>query len=761
MEGLDVASVAITSTVVALSLSFFLLRFYLNTTVNCGSFTARDLDKQPLTKEKLSLKVLKATLTHVKTVYTYLFLTVVVLGGLLVLFDNKAVLCITFLAGGLTCMLSGFLALVLSGKAPARAIHLSSKSKHESYLHLHGVAVAVATSTLLVNLVTLFVLLLLLKTFGVFSLPTINLFFAFISYSVGAIFVASFLRFAGGVFTKPVELSLEAPESALHKDLPFFLDGVYLTAVDLYSLFAVLFTAFLWLMPSSAQGVSCLTRFGHLAFPLVLLSFFLVVHLVVSFFVELLLRQNLLTSLLHAKFVALGLYLAVVLALFPLCVYLFLPDPVEDVAYNGYIVFGLLCLGLFVFLLLLVYTYFTCAHGSPFATVNVYSIVRGLLHGMAKGSAFSVFTTLVPLVLLLFIVHLCLTYIGPHSLAFVCLGAAAFLPFVQTHTVFGALCPLSKDVAVLTHAEAEVVELFDGFCGLSSPVNASLYTYLCSTWTLVGVSLLSVYKSLSRMRPLDALGGNVYVTMVLGFFVPLLFVALCVHAASSLSAPSASGVYIKSVLSRGFSGKLGRSGSDGAKVAGGDGDGDKVGAGVGVKVEEGGAHAAAPESLDHGSDDFVFDYKDAALFTKKSLFYAFQGVLLVMAVPLILGFIFGPHVLFIYLCSFHVSAFITSYVFTHLGALWETCHGNLNSGKVCVEDAADTRNSKICNNFGLLVARFVSPALNLAVAFTVLIALLFAPLFLKRLIASFYAAAVAAYYDNRAKAMAAGIPTIP
>lgn len=741
MERLDVASVTLTAAVLGLSLAFFLLHYYVNSTVKCDSFTTKDLDKEPVTKEKLSLRVLKATLSHVSTVYTYLFLTVVVLGGLLVLFDHKAVLCITFLAGSLTCMLSGFLALVLAGKAPARVVQVAPKSRHASFLRLNGVAVAVATCTLFLNLLTLFVLLLLFKKFEVFNLPTLNLFFAFIGYSVGAVFAASFLRFAGGVFTKPTELSVDAPDSALHKDLPLYLDGVYLTAVDLYALFAVLFTAFLWLMPSSAEGVSCLTKFGHLSFPLVLLSFFLVVHLFVHFVVGFLLRQGFLNSYVRARFFGLGFYLVVVLALFLLAVFFFLPEPVADVANSKYLVFGLLCLGVFVFLLLLTYNYFTCASGSPFATSNTYSIVRGLLHGLTKGSSFSVFTTFVPLLVLLFAVHLCLTYVGPHSLAFVCLGAALFLPFVQTHTVFGALAPVVKDVAVLTHADSEVVGLLEHLCGLSSPVNASLHTYLCSTWTLVGVALLSVYKSLSRLRPLDALGGNVYVTMVLGFFVPLLFVALCVHAASALSAPSATaGVYVKSVLSRSFSGKAGERAD-------------------GLNVEEAGAHAADP--VDHTAADFVFDSKAGSTFTKKALLYAFEGVLLVLAVPLALGFLFGPHVLFVYLCSFHAGAFISSYVFTQLGALWETCHGRLDSGKVSVEGAVDTKNSKLCNNFGLLVAKFVSPALNLTIAFTVLVALLFAPLFLKRLIAAFYAAAVAAYYDNRAKAMAAGIPTIP
>jgi len=601
---------------------------------------------------------------------------------------------IAFVVGGLTSILSGYIGMMVAVYSNARTTISAQKENEEGWTAAFNTAFraggVMGYSLVSISMMILFVLILIFRslfseeTDGKNSVDYKLLFECLAGYGLGGSSIALFGRVGGGIFTKAADVGADLAGKVigvgdgkkLDEDSPYnpgvIADNVGDNVGDVAGMGSDLFGSFgeaacAAMLIGSACIAICEAGWSALVFPLFISSCGILVCLICSFLathlfpvrkeedIEMALKVQLLST-------SVGL----TLVLYPLCLFA-LPEAML-VTGVPQVVTPLVCYACIVAGL-----WGGCVIGfiTEYYTSHSYQPVRDVARSTETGAATNIIyglalgyqSTIVPVVILAAIIFLALTFAGMYGVALAALGMLATLCTCLAIDVYGPISDNAGGIAEMCELPSSVRDKTDALDAAGNTTAAIGKGFAIGSAALVSLALFGAYitrvsVAMPASESLAEKGVNLLTPMV---FASVLFGAMVPYWFSALTMRSVGEAANEMVK------EIGRQWSN-------------------IEGLKQSATMTLAERHEHTSKGGVLvkpDYaKCISISTEASLREMVAPGLLVIATPIVVGFLFGVQAVAGLLTGAIVSSVQLAISMSNTGGAWDNAKKYCEKGEL-------------------------------------------------------------------------------
>lgn len=617
--------------------------------------------------QQISSYIRNGAMTFIKREYSFIAIFVVVVAILLAIFLNVRIM-VCYLLGSMLSMLAGFIGMRVSTASNVRCANQAHQEGQDGALK-----VAFSGGSVMGMAVTGLGFIGVIIAYINFKDPAILM-----GYSLGASSVALFARVGGGIYTKAADLGADLVgkvEAGIPEDDPrnpaVIADNVGDNVGDVAGMGADLFESYVGAIISSMTLGLVYFQNAGIEFTLFLSALGIVASIIASIVFLVSKHNNPQKSLMGTLYISGAIVLVGALFL-------------SNKYFGNYsaalaVITGLVA-GILIGLLTEIYTSDKYKHVKYIAKESSTGVATNIIAGLSTGMLSTVF----PIVVIAIAIMLSFKVMGVFGIALAAVGMLSITGITVTVDAYGPITDNAGGIAEMSYLPESVRDITDGLDSIGNTTAAIGKGFAIGSAALTALSLFISYAESINITEISILDSRVVAGMFIGAMLPFLFSALTMNS---------------------------------------------VGKAASQMIDEVRRQFRENDQILQGNADP--DYQNCIqISTTASLREMIIPGILAILVPIIVGFILGPHALGGLLAGALVTGVMMAIFMSNAGGAWDNAKKYIEGGVEGGKGSDAHKASVVGDTVGDPFKDTSGPSLNILIKLMTIVSVVFAGLFI-------------------------------
>ena len=617
--------------------------------------------------QQISSYIRNGAMTFIKREYSFIAIFVVVVAILLAIFLNVRIM-VCYLLGSMLSMLAGFIGMRVSTASNVRCANQAHQEGQDGALK-----VAFSGGSVMGMAVTGLGFIGVIIAYINFKDPAILM-----GYSLGASSVALFARVGGGIYTKAADLGADLVgkvEAGIPEDDPrnpaVIADNVGDNVGDVAGMGADLFESYVGAIISSMTLGLVYFQNAGIEFTLFLSALGIVASIIASIVFLVSKHNNPQKSLMGTLYISGAIVLVGALFL-------------SNKYFGNYsaalaVITGLVA-GILIGLLTEIYTSDKYKHVKYIAKESSTGVATNIIAGLSTGMLSTVF----PIVVIAIAIMLSFKVMGVFGIALAAVGMLSITGITVTVDAYGPITDNAGGIAEMSYLPESVRDITDGLDSIGNTTAAIGKGFAIGSAALTALSLFISYAESINITEISILDSRVVAGMFIGAMLPFLFSALTMNS---------------------------------------------VGKAASQMIDEVRRQFRENDQILQGNADP--DYQNCIqISTTASLREMIIPGILAIVVPIIVGFILGPHALGGLLAGALVTGVMMAIFMSNAGGAWDNAKKYIEGGVEGGKGSEAHKASVVGDTVGDPFKDTSGPSLNILIKLMTIVSVVFAGLFI-------------------------------
>ena len=617
--------------------------------------------------QQISSYIRNGAMTFIKREYSFIAIFVVVVAILLAIFLNVRIM-VCYLLGSMLSMLAGFIGMRVSTASNVRCANQAHQEGQDGALK-----VAFSGGSVMGMAVTGLGFIGVIIAYINFKDPAILM-----GYSLGASSVALFARVGGGIYTKAADLGADLVgkvEAGIPEDDPrnpaVIADNVGDNVGDVAGMGADLFESYVGAIISSMTLGLVYFQNAGIEFTLFLSALGICASIIASIVFLVSKHNNPQKSLMGTLYISGAIVLVGALFL-------------SNKYFGNYsaalaVITGLVA-GILIGLLTEIYTSDKYKHVKYIAKESSTGVATNIIAGLSTGMLSTVF----PIVVIAIAIMLSFKVMGVFGIALAAVGMLSITGITVTVDAYGPITDNAGGIAEMSYLPESVRDITDGLDSIGNTTAAIGKGFAIGSAALTALSLFISYAESINITEISILDSRVVAGMFIGAMLPFLFSALTMNS---------------------------------------------VGKAASQMIDEVRRQFRENDQILEGNVDP--DYQNCIqISTTASLREMIIPGILAIVVPIIVGFILGPHALGGLLAGALVTGVMMAIFMSNAGGAWDNAKKYIEGGVEGGKGSDAHKASVVGDTVGDPFKDTSGPSLNILIKLMTIVSVVFAGLFI-------------------------------